>query len=196
MASKHYAYIFNSPQFFHGWFGHNGVVLENGLGVVHLFSFHPKLNQGESFSKGSVARIMNAADASSFNVFAKACLTVHPGLKTENEDRGILLNNGAVEWIEPIRRLIRMGITENQFKAMLDFAQDFALNPRRFNIITYSCEQFVDQVLDVGGIMLCDKRGNRIKSPIPNVVYDKASNRTKGILSFEKIDLESHQDSK
>ena len=179
--------MFNSPQYFSGHIGHCGILFEDGDGPVRLYSFHPILNQGEYFDKGSVAHIANPNDATSFEKFEQSCLIPHPDIDHRKDNRGIILNNGTVEWNERIRRVIRMGISQKQFEAMVEYADEFSKHPHSFNFITYSCQHFVNDVLKAGGVEPRDKRFPMPWDLIPNSVFDRTNQSTKGIISFEKI---------
>ena len=190
MDTAHYVYIFNSPQFLDGELGHNGILFEDGDGPVRLYSFHPIYNRGEPFDKGSIAHIDNPSDATSFETFEKSCLTPHPDIDHRKDNRGILLYNGTVRWVERIRRVIRMGVYQAQFDAMEAFAGKFAEHPKHFNIVTYSCQHFVNEVLSNGGIILYGEKGPLLDDFVPNDVYEHVTDETIGILSFDKIDFE------
>ena len=190
MASTQYVYMFNSPQYFDGHIGHDGILFQTPDGRIHLYSFHPVLNRGEFFEKGSIAHIVNEDDAASFEAFEKACMTPRPKLDDREDDRGIVLNNGTVTWVERIRRVVRMGVTKERLDSMMSFAEKFARHPHRFNFITYSCQHFVNQTLSTGGITMYGKHLPLTLDLVPNSVFDRVTDRTTSILSFDKIDFE------
>ena len=187
-----YVYVFNSPQYFNGHIGHDGILLQVGDGQISIYSFHPYLNQGAYISKGSIAHFVHPEDASSFDMFVVSCLTPHPDIDHRSDDRGILLENGTVAWNERIRRVIRMGVNRTQLDSMRSFADSFAEHPHGFNFITYSCQHFVDDVLKAGGIEVRDRKFDLFMDLVPNSFFKRATDSTKGVLSFEKIDLEEY----
>ena len=180
--------FFNSPQFFFGLFGHSGLVIEHLDRTCHLYSFHPAPNDGEPVGPGSIAQIVNPADARDIEAFMRACMTDHAESRHRHR-RGIQLANGTKVWYERIRRIIRMEVGVDQADAVEQFARSVAADPPRFNILTYSCEHFVDDALAAGGIELYGKKRSLAHTLIPNYVYHEATDRTVGITGFQKIDF-------
>ncbi len=189
-GTQRYVYMFNSPQFFYGLFGHCGVVIEQPNSSLRVYSFHPKPNQGEMFDEGSVAQLEDPSDGVDFETFAKACMCPHDD-DGRKDNRGIRLTNGYTSWYERMRRFLRLAVNDDQAIAMESFAQHAASDPHRFNVISYSCQHFVNDVFAAGGVRLYGKRRPITIDPIPNSVYRCATAKTHGITSFAKIDLES-----
>ena len=184
-----YVDFFNSPQFFFGLFGHSGLIIEHADRTCHLYSFHPRPNNGEPFGHGSIAQIANEEDAIDLSRLIEACLTPHED-DGRKDNRGIKLSNGTITWYERIRRIARMRITSDQAEAIETFALAAAATPHRFNILTYSCEHFVDDALAAGGVVLYSDHESLRHSLVPNWVYKRVSDHTKGIRGFQKIDFE------
>lgn len=190
-APTTFVYMFNSPQFLFGLCGHSGVVFEDpATKHLRLFSFHPIKNEGEPFDKGSFSHIQNPADAADFESFRKACMTEHRQLKTGLPVRGIELSNGYKRWYERIRRVLKMEVSLASYQAMMAYCEKLAADPPRFNLFTYSCQHYVNDVLASGGIVLYGKHVNLRHGIVPNFIYLQATSKSQGILSLEKINFE------
>ncbi len=190
LSNTAFVYMFSSPQFFNGLLGHSGLVFEAPSGMMNLYSFHPIKNQGEPFDEGSIAHIINREDAQNFEAFRTACLRESIG-KQGQKVRGILLGNGYTEWYERIRRVLKMEVTLRQYTAMEEFAMSVSDNPPKFNVVSYSCQHFVNDTLKRGGIELRGTVFSHRHGIIPNYVYHNASGKSRGVISFEKIVFDS-----
>ena len=183
-----YIYMFNSPQFFMGIFGHSGIVFEDSSGEMSLYSLHPIKNEGEPFDVGTIAHIVRPEDAVSFQAFRIACMTQHE--KTNGKStRGILLSNGFIQWYERIRRVIRFQVSLEQWEAMRAYAQSIDRHTPRFNVISYSCQHFVNDVLHAGNVIIQGKHFSYRHGIVPNFVYHGATDRTLNVQGFQKIDF-------
>ena len=172
--------VFNSPQYLFGLMGHSGILVEDADGRVHLYSYHPVDNLGEWFARGSIAQLADPDDGKDFETFRRACMTYHEDSFHEDK-RSVRLFNGYKYWYEPIRRVLRMGVTADK---------RWAKTPPYFNVLANNCEDFVDKALAAGGIVLKGKKHDLNSMPIPDVAFDHTTMRTSGISSLARIDFE------
>lgn len=186
---KAYVDVFNSPQYMFGFMGHSGIVVEDGDGQCHLYSYHPVDNLGEWFARGSIARLADPADGASFEVFKRACMTYHQD-NPRRDKRAVRLFNGTKYWYEPIRRVLRMGVAPDKANAVQIFCERWMHTPPYFNVVTNNCEDFVDKALAAGGIVLKGKKSDLDRMPIPDVAFDRTTMRTTGIDSLARINFE------
>ncbi len=188
MAESHVD-VFNSPQYLFGLMGHSGILVEDADGRVHLYSYHPVDNLGEWFARGSIAQLADPDDGKDFETFRRACMTYHEDSFHEDK-RSVRLFNGYKYWYEPIRRVLRMGVTADKAEAVRIFCERWAKTPPYFNVLANNCEDFVDKALAAGGIVLKGKKHDLNSMPIPDVAFDHTTMRTSGISSLARIDFE------
>ena len=186
-----FVYVLNNPKFVNHLLGHNAVLIEQPGGTVRLFSFHSKDNHSP-FIEGSVAQIVRPQDAASFDVFERACLETHPE-PLDGNAVGTLLNNGYKSWYEDFRRAIRLTVTDAQASAMEVWGRAQVERPPCFDLVTFNCQHFVDDMLAQGGVSLGERHDDgRVHSfergLVPNDVFDKANEGgTAGVSGFAKF---------
>ena len=93
-----------------------------------------------------MAQIVRPQDAASFDVFERACLETHPE-PLDGNAVGTLLNNGYKSWYEDFRRAIRLTVTDAQASAMEVWGRAQVERPPRFDLVTFNCQHFVDDML-------------------------------------------------
>lgn len=186
-----FVYVLNNPKFVDHLLGHNAVLVEHADKTVHLFSFHSKDNHSP-FIEGSVAQVVRPEDAVSFDAFERACLVTHPG-PLDGNAVGTLLNNGYKSWYEDFRRAIRLTVKVAQADAMEAWGRRQVERPPRFDLVTFNCQHFVDDLLAQGGVVLGERRNDGTvhsfeRGLVPNDVFDKADEGgTTGVSGFVKF---------
>ncbi len=157
-------------------FGHSAILLERIDKSVELFSFHPHDNHTGTTTTGSVATIATENDAASFTAFRNVC----------RSNGGVVVDNAYMKWSEPFNRYIELSISPNSYAAIRGLGNKRKANPPDYNAVGYNCQNFVNQLLAAGNIILCSNRLSLYSEIIPNKVYQEADRTTINVAYFGK----------
>jgi hypothetical protein len=175
-----YIYIVNTPDNNNPLLnltGHSALLFVLQDGSVELFSFSPYDNKTTP-ANGAIATTVN--QVKSFYEFKQACLA--------NNYEGILISNGYKTWNESFKRAIKLGITEERYIKIYNYASQIKSEPPTYDVLDYNCQIFCNYALYHGGLALQNFLGYPFDSIIPNYVYDQAVG-AQNAITFSKSEF-------